>query len=111
MARTGFEPVISALRGRRPGPLDERAILPTVPTDFRLAREGAGRRGIRVGFGRRGMDPGGRGAVSEKSLINPKGFNSTVEVHYTGSVGTCQTVVSGGEGGAEVVSGARAARR
>ena len=26
VARTGFEPVISALRGRRPEPLDERAI-------------------------------------------------------------------------------------
>ena len=26
-ARTGFEPVISALRGRRPKPLDERAII------------------------------------------------------------------------------------
>ncbi len=25
VARTGFEPVISALRGRRPKPLDERA--------------------------------------------------------------------------------------
>ena len=25
VARTGFEPVISALRGRRPEPLDERA--------------------------------------------------------------------------------------
>ena len=25
-SRTGFEPVISALRGRRPGPLDERDI-------------------------------------------------------------------------------------
>ena len=27
VARTGFEPVISALRGRRPKPLDERAII------------------------------------------------------------------------------------
>ena len=26
VARTGFEPVISALRGRRPEPLDERAV-------------------------------------------------------------------------------------
>ncbi len=26
VARTGFEPVISALRGRRPKPLDERAL-------------------------------------------------------------------------------------
>ena len=26
VARTGFEPVISALRGQRPGPLDERAV-------------------------------------------------------------------------------------
>ncbi len=26
MARTGFEPVVSALRGQRPGPLDERAV-------------------------------------------------------------------------------------
>ena len=26
VARTGFEPVISALRGRCPGPLDERAL-------------------------------------------------------------------------------------
>ena len=26
VARTGFEPVISGLKGRRPGPLDERAI-------------------------------------------------------------------------------------
>lgn len=26
VARTGFEPVISALRGQRPEPLDERAI-------------------------------------------------------------------------------------
>src|SRR5919109_4848620 len=25
VARTGFEPVISGLKGRRPGPLDERA--------------------------------------------------------------------------------------
>jgi hypothetical protein len=25
VARTGFEPVVSALRGRRPKPLDERA--------------------------------------------------------------------------------------
>ena len=34
VARTGFEPVISGLKGRRPGPLDERAapdtkLLPT----------------------------------------------------------------------------------
>jgi hypothetical protein len=29
VARTGFEPVISALRGQRPRPLDERAALPT----------------------------------------------------------------------------------
>src|SRR5690348_1429795 len=28
VARTGFEPVISGLKGRRPGPLDERAIIP-----------------------------------------------------------------------------------
>ena len=27
VARTGFEPVISALRGRRPEPLDERAVM------------------------------------------------------------------------------------
>ncbi|KAF0140901.1 MAG: hypothetical protein FD122_2074 [Stygiobacter sp.] len=27
VARTGVEPVISALRGRRPRPLDERAII------------------------------------------------------------------------------------
>ena len=27
VARTGFEPVISALRGRRPKPLDERAYI------------------------------------------------------------------------------------
>ena len=30
VARTGFEPVISALRGRCPWPLDERAINDTV---------------------------------------------------------------------------------
>ena len=29
VARTGFEPVISALRGRRPKPLDERACVKT----------------------------------------------------------------------------------
>ncbi len=29
VARTGFEPVISALRGQRPEPLDERAKLQT----------------------------------------------------------------------------------
>ena len=28
VARTGFEPVISALRGRCPWPLDERAVIP-----------------------------------------------------------------------------------
>lgn len=27
VARTGFEPVVSALRGRRPKPLDERACI------------------------------------------------------------------------------------
>ena len=27
VARTGFEPVVSALRGRRPKPLDERAYI------------------------------------------------------------------------------------
>ena len=31
VARTGFEPVASALRGRRPGPLDERAFPPAPP--------------------------------------------------------------------------------
>ena len=30
VARTGFEPVISALRGRCPWPLDERAMYDTV---------------------------------------------------------------------------------
>ena len=31
VARTGFEPVISALRGRRPKPLDERANVKNIP--------------------------------------------------------------------------------
>ena len=33
VARTGFEPVISALRGRCPWPLDERATLPKLQSN------------------------------------------------------------------------------
>ena len=38
VARTGFEPVISALRGRCPWPLDERAAAPVPEVRFRSAR-------------------------------------------------------------------------
>lgn len=31
IARTGFEPVISSVRGRHPGPLDERAFIARKP--------------------------------------------------------------------------------
>ena len=35
VARTGFEPVISALRGRRPKPLDERAMCRSIAASMR----------------------------------------------------------------------------
>ena len=42
VAHTGFEPVISALRGRRPGPLDECAVKPTYFRGCRLSSLVAG---------------------------------------------------------------------
>lgn len=36
VARTGFEPVIPALRGRCPKPLDERAYIVAVPSEVEL---------------------------------------------------------------------------